>query len=351
MKKYFLFTILFFVIILSIYCITTSSSKHKIKRLDPDEMLFLKRAFPYGHIDYKAYFASTKKVLSLRSKGNRSFNNSWVFAGPLNIGGRVTDIEMTTSDTSTIYAGMASGGIFKSTDQGQSWASIFDDQPNLSIGDIAIDPANKNIIYAGTGEANASSNNGAFPGNGIYKSTDAGSTWAFKGLPNSQNIGRIVVDPKNSNNVFVAAMGQLYGTNSERGVYRSTDGGNTWTNVLFVNDTTGCIDITINPDSSNIIFAAMWQRIKYPFGSNRCGAGSAIYKSNNGGNTWVKLTNGLPVSDPNTGRIGIDISKTNSNIIYAIYSTTTNGNFNGVYKSVNSGLSWARVCPEVKGQI
>jgi photosystem II stability/assembly factor-like uncharacterized protein len=344
MKKIILFSILFVVIIFSIFQISSSSKSPQKKFLpDPDELLFIKRAFPYGYIDYNAYFASAKKALALRSSSDRSFNGSWVFAGPVNIGGRVTDIEMHPSDTSVIYAGMASGGIFKSLNGGQSWTSIFDDQPNISIGDIAIDPSDNNVIYAGTGEANASSNNGAFPGNGIYKSTDAGSTWIYKGLPYSQNIGRIVVDPNNSDNIFVAAMGQLYGTNVERGVYRSSDGGDTWQNVLFVNDTTGCIDIAINPDSSNIVYAAMWSRIKYSFGSKRCGTGSGIYKSSDGGNTWVKLTNGLPASNTNTSRIGIDISASNSNIVYAIYNTTTAGIFDGVYKSVNSGLNWTRV--------
>lgn len=352
MKKIILLFILFATIVFSIFqIISSSTSSQKHNPFSPDELLFLKRAFPYGYIDYSAYFASTKKALALRSAGSKSFSGSWVFAGPVNIGGRVTDIEMHASDTSTIYAGMATGGIFKSTDGGQNWITIFDDQPNISIGDIAIDPSDKNIIYAGTGEANASSNNGAFPGNGIYKSTDGGATWTYKGLPYSHNIGRIIVDPNDPNNIFVAAMGQLYGTNAERGVYRSTDGGDTWQNVLFVNDTTGCIDIAINPDSSNIVYSAMWSRIKYPFGNKRCGTGSGIYKSSDGGSTWIQLTNGLPASNTNTGRIGIDVSVTNSNIVYAIYSTTTAGNFDGVYKSVNSGLNWTRVDDGSTGDI
>ena len=319
-----------------------SSEKEKINE-GPDEWMFNQRAWPYGKINYNAYLESKKQALFLRNSDRKNLTDPWVFAGPINIGGRITDIEMPATDTNTIYVGTASGGIFKTTNHGTTWLPIFDNQLSLSIGDLKIDPNNSNIIYAGTGEANASSNNGAFPGDGIYKSTNAGTTWTNIGLPNSQNIGRIIINPSNSNNIFVAVMGQLYGTSNERGVYRTTNGGTTWQKVLYVNDSTGCIDLTINPSNPNIIYAAMWQRIKYPFGGMRCGAGSGIYKSTDGGTTWAQLTNGLPASNVNTGRIGIDISPTNPNIIYASYSTTTANIFDGIYKTINGGTSWSRV--------
>jgi len=320
-----------------------SSSGKKENKEGPEEWLYNQRAWPGGQINYHVYFESQKQARLLRNSKDKSFTDPWIFAGPVNIGGRITDIEMPATDTNTIYIGTASGGIFKTTNHGSTWTPLFDNQLSLSIGDLAIDPGNANVIYAGTGEANASSNNGAFPGDGIYKSTNAGSTWTNIGLPNSQNIGRIVIDPLNSNNVFVAVMGQLYGGNPERGVYRSTNAGSTWQKVLFVNDSTGCIDLAINPTNPSIVYAAMWQRIKYPFGSMRCGAGSGIYKSIDGGTTWSQMTNGLPASNVNTGRIGIDISKTNPSILYASYSTTTACTFDGVYKTTNGGASWSHV--------
>lgn len=355
MKKHLFFLFLTFIFAFTILSVIFSNAKTKKslkeKREAPEEWLYNQRAYPYGKINYNTYFNSLQQAKTMRMSKSQTFNNAWQFAGPINIGGRVTDIEMPASDMNTIYAGMASGGIFKSTNQGATWFPIFDDMPVLSIGDIAIDPKDKNTIYAGTGEANASSNNGSFPGNGIYKSTNAGASWVYKGLPASQNIGRIVINPDKPDTLFVAAMGRLYGTNPERGVYRSFNGGNTWQKVLYVNDTTGCIDLAINPDSTNIIYAAMWQRIKYPLGSNRCGAGSGIYKSTDGGNTWTLLTNGLPSNDSQRGRIGIDISQSNPNILYAIYTTTTNGNADGIYKSMNGGSSWSRVDDGSMGDI
>ena len=322
---------------------TKSNSEKKENKEGPEEWLYNQRAWPSGQINYHAYFESQKQARLLRNSKDKSLSDPWTFAGPINIGGRITDIEMPITDTNTIYVGTASGGIFKTTNHGSTWTPLFDNQLSLSIGDLAIDPGNANTIYAGTGEANASSNNGAFPGDGIYKSTNAGSTWTNIGLPNSQNIGRIVIDPLNSNNVFVAVMGKLYGGNPERGVYRSTNAGSTWQKILFVNDSTGCIDLAINPTNPSIVYAAMWQRVKYPFGSMRCGAGSGIYKSVDGGTTWSQLTNGLPASNVNTGRIGIDISKTNPSILYGSYSTTTACTFDGVYKTTNGGTSWSHV--------
>jgi photosystem II stability/assembly factor-like uncharacterized protein len=347
MKKYILLFTIATIVLLTAVLIASRPLLKKQKKTEnreaPEEWLFNQRAYPYGKINYSAYFSSLQQAKTMRMAKSQYFNDSWQFAGPVNIGGRITDIEMFPTDQNTIYIGTASGGIFKSTNQGATWFPIFDDIPVLSIGDIAIDPKDKNIIYAGSGEANASSNNGSFPGNGVYKSTDAGASWVYKGLPASQNIGRIVIDAHKPDTLFVAAMGRLYGTNNERGVYRSFDGGNSWQKVLYVNDTTGCIDLAIHPDSSNIIYACMWQRIKYPLGGKRCGSGSGIYKSVNGGNTWTLLTNGLPANDSDRGRIGIDISKSNPNILYAIYSTTANGNFDGIYKSTNAGASWSRV--------
>ena len=342
MTKKLLFIITLFTITgLLVLCFVKSSHKEKYYKV-PDEWLYKQRAYPYKNIDSKAIFAVRNQALAFQNNQQKDLTAPWTMAGPVNIGGRITDIEISPSDTNTFYIGTASGGIFKTLDHGQNWVPIFDNEVSISIGALAIDPTNSDVIYAGSGEANASSNNGAFPGNGIYKSTNGGSTWTNIGLPNSENIGRIVINPTNTNIIYTAAMGRLYGTNPERGVYRSINSGSTWQKVLFVNDSTGCIDIVINPTNPNIVYAAMWERVKYPFGSMRCGAGSGVYKSVDGGDTWLQLTNGLPTSDINTGRIGITLSKTNPNILYAIYSIYTYGNFNGVYKTTNGGTSWTR---------
>jgi photosystem II stability/assembly factor-like uncharacterized protein len=177
------------------------------------------------------------------------------FAGPTNIGGRVVDIEFNPQNPDIVYAKSATGGVFKSTDMGTTWFPIFDDQANLNVGDIGIDPANPEVIYVGTGEANGGHNN--FPGGGVYKSTNGGTTWNFLGLENTASVGRIMVDPVNSQRVFVAAVGSYFHTNPERGLYRSEDAGQSWSQSLFVSDSTGTIDVVIDPANSSRMMAAM----------------------------------------------------------------------------------------------
>ncbi len=305
----------------------------------PNEWFYKQRAFPFAEINVPAYKDAIIKANFMRENSSLG---QWTFAGPVNIGGRITDVEMHESDSLTIYAGAATGGIFKSVDAGQTWLSIFDNQLSLSIGDLAIDPTNAQVIYAGTGEANAGGGSVAYGGMGIFKSDDAGATWTHLGLDDSRYIGRIVINPVNSQKIYVAAMGKLFGTNAERGVYRSTDGGLIWENKLFVNDSTGCIDLVINPNHPDTIFAAMWERVRKPWGRVYGGMGSAIYRSTDGGDTWQQLTNGLPANAPTIGRIGLAISQSSPNILYAIYADDP-GWFIGIYKSINNGDSWTRV--------
>jgi photosystem II stability/assembly factor-like uncharacterized protein len=264
-----------------------------------------------------------------------------VLRGPTNIGGRISDIEMSPTNFDTIYAGIASGGVFKSVDAGLNWFPIFDDTYTMSIGDLVVDPANPNIIYVGTGEVNGGGGSVTYGGNGVYKSTDAGTTWNHLGLEATEYISRIIVDPSNPQTVFLGAMGKLFGKNPDRGLYRSTDGGTTWQNKLFISDSTGCIDVAINPLNPGIVYAAMWERIRRPdrrsYGGPTCG----IYRSTDGGENWIELTNGLPNNSPSVGRIGISVSASSPNIIYAIYADNI-GYFAGVYKSTNSGDSWVR---------
>ncbi len=265
-------------------------------------------------------------------------------AGPVNIGGRITDVALNPTNQNIIYVGTSVGGVFKSSDGGDNWTAVFDDAGALSIGDLAVAPSAPNTVYAGTGEANGSFSTGAFFGTGIYKSTDAGGSWTNTGLENTNHIGRIVVDPQNADRVYAAATGVLYGKNEDRGLYRTLDGGLNWEKVLYISDSTACIDVAINPQNANIVYTAMWERIRKPWGRRYGGSTSGIYRSLDGGDNWEPLTNGLPVSDAETGRIGLAISPSDPDIIYACYSTNAITNvFDGIYKSTDAGSSWEQV--------
>jgi photosystem II stability/assembly factor-like uncharacterized protein len=306
----------------------------------PNDWFFLQRSFPYPEINYEARQLAWEQSQNARQqKAERG--EGWVLKGPYNIGGRISAVAMTPAVSPIIYAGAASGGIFKSTDQGGTWTPVFEDALSLSIGDIAIAPSNPDIIWVGTGEANAGGGSMAYDGFGIYKSSDAGATWENVGLENSGSIGRLVVHPTDPQTCYVAAMGRLFSNNPDRGIFRTTDGGANWEKVLFVNDSVGGIDIVMHPNHPDTLYAAMWERVRRPDRRDYGGNGCAIYRSYNGGDNWTKLTSGLPASSPSVGRIGIDISQTDPNVLYAIYADNI-GYFAGVYRSDNGGDSWFR---------
>ena len=310
------------------------------KEKAPDDWFFRQRAFPSGKIPQEKYHSALKKVRQMKKAlSQKEEEMIWEFAGPANVGGRLTDVEVCSDDMNTLFAGAASGGIFKSEDGGETWTPVFDDALSLSIGDIALAPSDNNIIYVGTGEANAGGGSLTYDGVGVYKSVDGGNSWSYAGLPHSGSIGRIAINPGNPDVVYVAAMGSLFADSPDRGVYRSQDGGATWENVLFVSDSTGAIDIVINPANPAVVYAAMWERMRRPDRRNYGGPTCGIYKSVNGGDTWIKLEGGLPGSD--IGRIGIDIAKSNPDILYAIYADET-GYFKGIYKTTDGGTTWER---------
>jgi len=265
---------------------------------------------------------------------------TWQFVGPGNIGGRITDVLMHPTDTNTLYAASASGGVFKSGNGGKNWIPLFDDQLSLAVGSIAIDPKNAATLYAGTGEANAGGGSITYDGTGIYKSPDWGKTWQCLGLQKTGSIARIAVNQQNEQILYAAAMGSLFKNNAERGLYKSINGGKTWEKTLFVSDSTGCADVVLHPTNSDVVYAAMWERIRQPHRRKYGGATGGIYRSTNGGKTWQKLTTGLPTSD--IGRIGIAVSASKPSIVYAVYANQE-GVFNGVYKSINGGTTWQRV--------
>jgi photosystem II stability/assembly factor-like uncharacterized protein len=233
--------------------------------------------------------------------------------GPASMGGRIDDIAVAETDSSIVYIGYAVGGVFKSENHGTTWEPVFDEQPAASIGDIAIHPANPNIVYVGTGEAN-NRQTSSF-GDGIYKTTDGGKSWQHIGLRETQTIARIVIDPKSPDTVYVAVPGHLFGPNKERGVYKTTDGGKNWNLVKFIDEDTGFTDIAIDPANTNILYAASYQRRRMGCCFNGGGPGSALWKTTDGGRNWTKLANGLPGGT--WGRVALDVSRSNPNVVYA----------------------------------
>ena len=258
--------------------------------------------------------------------------------GPAIMGGRIDDIAVTETDPKTIYLGAAAGGLWKSTDSGMTWTPLFDDQPNPSIGAVAVAPSNPSIVWVGTGEAN--NRQSASWGDGVYKSTDGGETWSHMGLDDTQAIGRVVIDPTNPDIVYVAALGHLWGTNPERGLFKTSDGGKTWNKVLSINDDTGVSDVAIDPQSPTTLYAAAYERRRSVWGFNGGGPNSGIYKSTDGGATWNKLTNDLPTGD--TGRSAVAVYRKNPNVVYAAIQNAQGG----VFRSEDKGATWKKMGSE-----
>jgi photosystem II stability/assembly factor-like uncharacterized protein len=240
-------------------------------------------------------------------------NLSWRSIGPANMGGRIADVEGVPGDPNTVYVATASGGIFKTTDGGINWTPIFDRQNTISVGDIALEPGNPDVVWAGTGEANP--RNSVSFGDGVYKSTDGGKSWKHLGLKETNTISRIIINPKNPDNVYVAAVGRLWGANEERGVFMTMDGGKTWTKTLYVDNQHGVSDLEIDPVNPNILYAGVWrfERKAWTFTSGSEKGG--VFRSIDGGRTWNKMDKGLPKL---IGRIGLAVSASNPNVVYAM---------------------------------
>ncbi|HEY0368322.1 MAG TPA: hypothetical protein VGC85_01880, partial [Chthoniobacterales bacterium] len=273
---------------------------------------------------------------------NRGFDQKlfsgmkWRQVGPFR-GGRASSIAGVADEPNTYYFGAASGGVWKTTDGGANWFPVFDKESIASIGAIAVAPSDHNVVYVGTGEPNMRGN--VTWGNGVYRSLDAGKTWKSIGLKDARQIGAIAVDPKNADIALVAAFGHAFGPNQERGVFRTTDGGKTWTKTLFKDENTGAIDLAMDPHNPNVVFAALWQARRQPWNFSSGGPGSGLYRSEDGGVTWKQLQgNGLP--DEMLGRIGLTVSGADSNRVYAIIEAKEKG---GIYKSEDGGEKWTRV--------
>ena len=286
---------------------------------------------PKGQPAVKPDVSAAAVAPAADSLNNLRFRN----LGPSVGGGRVTAVVGIAGDPNVYYVGAAGGGVWKTTDGGDSWDAVFKDQPTASIGAIALAPSNPNLVWVGTGEANI--RNDIVDGRGVFFSPDAGKTWSFMGLGNVGQISRIVIDPTNPDVVFVGAVGHAWAANAERGVYRTADGGKTWQKVLFVNDTTGVSDLVMVPGNPRVLFAGMWQVVRHPWELISGGPGSGIYRTKDGGLTWEKLKEGLPTGL--MGRLALAVGPTNPNHVYALVESKQGM----LWDSKDQGDHWSKV--------
>ncbi len=307
----------------------------------------MKRLFPWLVILLFGFSlqASSQQPISDPLRDGFQYRN----VGPFRVGGWVSDIAVPETPARahlyTFYVAARHGGVFKTTNNGTTFEPVFDNQNVAAVGAIAVAPTNENIVWVGTGDNSCARS--AYWGDGIYKSTDAGKTWQNMGLKNSHHITRIVTHPTNPNILYVAAMGHLYTTNEERGIFKTTDAGKTWKKVLYVNDRTGAIDLVMNRNEPNTLYAAAYDLKRDPWRIVDGGAGSGIYKTTDGGTTWKKLESGLPVGT--IGRIGIDLCQKSPNVVYAVVDNRnlksgTQQIISGeVYRSDDAGATWRKV--------
>lgn len=257
--------------------------------------------------------------------------------GPAFFSGRISDLAVDPRSKSTWYVGTASGGLWKTTNAGTTWSPIFDKEKSYSIGVVAVDPKNPNIVWVGTGENNAQRS--VSYGDGVYKSIDGGRTWKNVGLKNSEHIGRIAIDPTNSDVVYVAAQGPLWSGGGDRGLFKTTDGGATWKKVLDGGDWSGASDVVLDPRNPDVLIASTWQRYRRQWGYIAGGPQSGVYRSTNGGETWTKSQAGLPKGE--LGRTGLAISPADPDVVYAIVEAANDGG--GFYRSDDGGVSWKKM--------
>lgn len=272
----------------------------------------------------------------LKMKESSAFGLEWIRMGPVINSARVDSVQGDPSRPGTMYTAFGSGNLWKTTNHGLTWRPIFENQSALGIGDIALAPSDPNVIWLGSGESLRKPRNFTMPGTGVFRSDDGGQTWRNTGLPDSYHIGEIAVHPNNPDVVFVAVQGHFWSTHKNRGLYRTVDGGNTWEHVLYVNERTGANDVVISPSNPKVIYASMWE-----FHPNNSGEESAVYRSRDAGKTWDKLTGGLPTGSK-TGRIGLAVSWTNPDKVYALVDNQNEPDHSEIYRTLDGGSTWNR---------
>lgn len=327
-------------ILLLLVCVSLTFSQNSLSQQDPKEKtLPSPTASPTPSPSPSPSATPTPKPepLSTGTFSGMRFRS----IGPATTSGRVNMFAVDPNDRSKYYVAVASGGVWKTVNAGTTWTPVFDGEGSYSIGAIALDPKNSSIVWVGTGEYNSQRSVGY--GDGVYRSEDGGRSWRNMGLKTSEHIGRIVIDPRDSNVVFVAAQGPLWSPGGERGLYKTTDGGKTWKAVIKISENTGVTDVVIDPSNPDTMYAAAWQRRRHFYTLINGGPESAIYKSTDGGETWTKLRSGLPPGD--LGRIGLDVSPVNPNVVYA--TVEASGNLSGIFRSNDRGATWERTSPNI----
>lgn len=315
--------------------------------LTPADWFWQQRAFPAAGVPEGVLASALERaqfdraVEASKPQTMTAAALTWQDAGPFNIGGRVTALAVAPGGA-TVYLGAANGGVFKSTNSGVNWTPVFDSWAVYSIGALAMKPGDPNTVYVGTGEANASVD--SYDGAGVFRTTNGGATWQSLGLEATRRIGRIAIDPANSNRIFVAAMGAQFSATPDRGLYLSEDAGATWNRVLAVNDSTGVCDVVINPAHSDTVFAASWERIRKANYRRAYGPGCGIWRSIDSGHTWSRLQNGLPAPSDSIGRIGLCIPAARPSWVYAQIIGGANLSYagRGLYRTQNGGATWTR---------
>jgi len=306
----------------------------------PADHFYLQRSYPDHKYSQKKYLQAMKSAqfAAVQRSDQPGFDQDWTTQGPGNAGARVNAVLVHPTDPTTIYLGYSGGGIFKTTDDGNTWEPIFDDQPYLAIGHMAFDPNNPETVYVGTGDPSITGY--PFIGDGIYKTTDGGNTWTNIGLSETRIISRIIVHPNNSQIIYAATMGIPFQRNNDRGLYKSTDGGNTWEQILFINNETGVIDLVMHPTNPDILFAGIWTRIRTNQESTLTSLGHKIYRTLDGGQNWQPIANGLPIGEGS--RVSVAISQQNPGTVFASF-TGTNFQLEGIYKTTDNGDSWVKI--------
>lgn len=309
------------------------------EKYGPSEEFFMQRSYPDGRFSIEAYEEALHEAKEMAAARGvvPGFDTDWVTEGPGNIGARINTVAVHPTDEDIMYAGFAGGGVFKTIDGGSNWVPIFDDQIFLAISDIHLDSNNPEIVYVATGDHNIS----GYPkiGDGVWRSNDGGTTWEHLGLTEQRIISEIIVDPTDSDVIYAATMGLPFEKNDMRGLYKTVDGGQNWDQILFLSDSTGVIDIVMDPFDSQTLYAAGWDRIRNNFVSIVRGEGAKVYKTTDGGANWNILEGGLP-NDQAHSRIGLEISKKTEGVVYVQYVRANNYQLGGIYKSEDAGTTF-----------